>query len=259
MLFVDTVRIESARFVDALTSTAPDASVPCCPDWRAADLLWHLTEVQHFWGSIVEGLLSDPGDVPELERPTDAELGALFVDRSERLVRALTGADPYDECWSWDEHGGGSVAWVSRRQAHEALIHRVDAEQAAGRELSDIPVDIAADGVDEALGVQMSGIPDWAEFVPSGGTMELYLRDADRAHRLEIGRMVGTSLASGRHYDLAVIELRDAVTEPSTIVAADAKDLYLWLWGRGSDQSFVVDGDQVLVGTLRAIAADSMG
>jgi hypothetical protein len=49
------------------------------------------------------------------------------------------------------------------------------------------------------------------------------------------------------------------VTEPSTIVAADAKDLYLWLWGRGSDESFVVDGDQVLVGTLRAIAADSMG
>jgi uncharacterized protein (TIGR03083 family) len=192
MLFVETIQIESARFADALASVAPDAAVPCCSEWRAADLLWHLTEVQHFWGSIVEGLLSDPGDVPELDRPSDDDLGALFVDRSERLVRVLAAADPYDECWSWDEHGGGSVAWVRRRQAHEAAIHRVDAEQAAGRDLSGIPVDLAADGIDEALTVQTSGIPAWAEFVPSGGTMEMYARDADRAFGLESGRMVGS-------------------------------------------------------------------
>jgi hypothetical protein len=214
--------------------------------------------VQHFWGAIVEGLLDDPEGVPDLERPVDEELVDLFVDRSDRLVRALSDADPYDECWSWDTHGGGSVAWVARRQAHEAAIHRVDAEQAAGRDLSEITVDLAADGIDEALSVQMSGIPDWAKFVPGGGTMELYATDADRPYGLEIGRMVGTSLASGRHYDLAVIEVRDHLSEPSTVVAAEAVPLYLWLWGRGGDESFSVDGDHALVGALRSIAAESM-
>jgi hypothetical protein len=104
----------------------------------------------------------------------------------------------------------------------------------------------------------MSGIPGWAEFVPGGGTMELYATDADRPYRLELGRMVGTSLASGRHYDLAVIEVLEHLSEPLTVVAAEAVPLYLWLWGRGGDESFSVDGDHALVGTLRSIAAESM-
>jgi hypothetical protein len=34
----------------------PDGAVrvPACPDWDADDLLWHLAEVQWFWGTIVD-------------------------------------------------------------------------------------------------------------------------------------------------------------------------------------------------------------
>lgn len=260
MDFVDIVRSASARFAEAARQVDPAAPVPCCDEWRVADLVWHLTEVQDFWGSIVEGRLDEPdrARANAVKRPEDHELLALFEDRSARLAAALAEADPYDECWSWDEHGGGSVAWVRRRQAHEALVHRVDAEQAAGLPLDPIDPAVAADGVDEALTVQLSGIPDWAKFVPGGGTMELYARDADRAFDFEIGRMVGTSLASGRYYDLAVLAMREHIVEPSAVVAANAVDLYLWLWGRGGTDRFVVDGDQVLVGTVRAIAAESM-
>lgn len=258
MDFVRIVEDASTRFLAAARAAPADAPVPCCPDWRTADLLWHLTETQHAWGEIVERRLTEP-QVPDLERPADEELPALFADRSTRLAAVLADADPYDECWSWDEVTGGSVAWVRRRQAHEALVHRVDAEQAAGWEIDPIEPPVAADGVDEMLMVYLSGIPAWADFVPGGGTVELYATDADRAFTFEIGRMVGTSLASGRSYDLPAIEFRDAVTDPSVIVAAPAGALYLWLWGRRGSEGFTIDGDATLVATLRAIAADAGG
>ncbi len=258
MDFIQTVADASERFIEVLEATDLDADVPSCPDWRAADLLWHLTEVQDFWAEVVEQLADERPDVDPV-RPDDADLPAAFRSASARLAAALAEADPYDECWSWDEHGGGSVAWVRRRQAHEAVIHRVDAELAAGVEPASIPVDVAADGIDEMLGVQMSGIPGWAEYVPGGGTVELHARDADRTFAFEMGRMVGTSLASGRHYDLGVIERRESLGDPSVIIVGDAADLYLWLWGRGGDDSFVVEGDHALVGAIRALAADSTG
>lgn len=226
MDFVQTVADASRRFVDVLDSTPLDSDVPSCPGWNAADLLWHLAEVQNTWGDVVERLAKERPTV-ELERPGDDELADVFRRASDRLVTALGEADPYDECWSWDEHGGGSVAWVRRRQAHEAVIHRVDAELAAGAAVDPIPTDIAADGIDELLTVYMSGIPDWADFIPGGATIVIHARDTDRSFEFELGRMVGTSLASGRHYDLGAIEPRANIVEPSVIVAGDAAELYL--------------------------------
>ena len=47
------LRSESRRFRDVLAGCASDALVPGCPAWTAADLLWHLAEVQWFWGTII--------------------------------------------------------------------------------------------------------------------------------------------------------------------------------------------------------------
>ena len=45
---------ESRRFRDVLADCDPAARVPGCPDWDAADLLWHLGgEVQDFWAWVV--------------------------------------------------------------------------------------------------------------------------------------------------------------------------------------------------------------
>ena len=51
---------ESARFAHAVSMAAPDAPVPPCPAWNADDLLWHLGEVQWFWGTIVRQRASTP-------------------------------------------------------------------------------------------------------------------------------------------------------------------------------------------------------
>ena len=47
----------NARFADAAAEAVLahgwSAHVPGCPGWRLADLVWHLSEVQHFWAWIV--------------------------------------------------------------------------------------------------------------------------------------------------------------------------------------------------------------
>ena len=41
--YLDHIRTESARFRAVLTGCDPTARVPACPDWNAADLVWHLS------------------------------------------------------------------------------------------------------------------------------------------------------------------------------------------------------------------------
>ena len=51
----------SAGFADA-TRADLDARVEHCPDWSVADLVWHLTEVHCFWGTIVAEQMPSPPD-----------------------------------------------------------------------------------------------------------------------------------------------------------------------------------------------------
>ena len=44
-----------------------------------------------------------------------------------------------------------------RRMAHETTVHRVDAEQAAGRPVAPVPAALAVDGIDEVFGVFVVG------------------------------------------------------------------------------------------------------
>ena len=93
--FLDHLAADSARFRDGARDGPPRCRVPTCPDWDADDLLWHLGEVQWFWGEIAERGLTDPADLDAMnasreERPGDrAGLLAFFDRSSERLHRVL--------------------------------------------------------------------------------------------------------------------------------------------------------------------------
>ncbi|MEX0834789.1 MAG: maleylpyruvate isomerase family mycothiol-dependent enzyme, partial [Nitriliruptor sp.] len=164
--YTDIVAEQSARFLAVLRRADPDGVVPSTPAWTVADLVWHLAEVQWFWGAIVSDLLEDVDALTEPDRPEGAALVDLLRRSSADLVGALRERDPADTCWSWHEDGR-SVGWVARRQAHEALIHRVDAELAAGVPVSAAPAELAADGVDELLRVMLK-LPSWGTFTPDG-------------------------------------------------------------------------------------------
>lgn len=252
--FVGVTDRETGRFIEAARRGRLGDDVPSCPGWSVADLVAHLLEVQTFWATIVEGRLDDPAEVPDMSRPPDTELVGAMDAARRRLVRALGDAEPDEACWTWAAHDR-SVGFVVRRQAHEALIHRVDAELGAGSAVTAIEPELAADGVSELLDSYMTHLPDWATFTRDGQGVHLAATDFDRRWKLAFGRFSGTSPVSGNTYDFDSAIVDDEA--PSTLrLSGAAADLDRWLWGRGAVDGLAVDGDASLVGRLRAIAAE---
>jgi uncharacterized protein (TIGR03083 family) len=254
--YVELVRDEARRFFDVLDGVDLGAAVPSCPDWSVADLLYHLAEVHDMWAQVAGQLLQDPGDIVELPRPSDEQLRATLADRTAALVAALSSRSPEDRCWSWSELGD-DIAWVARRQAHEALVHRVDAELAAGVEVTPVAPEVAADGVDELVRGFLVGVPDWAQLDLDGVTVGVWCTDVGTRHVLALGRMTGTSPNSGRSYDLPAASLAEAATPVDGEVAGPAWALDRWLWGRGEMEELTVRGYSEHVDRLRALVVDA--
>lgn len=253
---------ESARAADALAAAPLGRSVPSCAGWSAADLAYHLGEVQDFWSNLVDGAPTGPDDLEETARRPDDELVPFLRTRTAALLAALAARDPADPCWSWSPTGG-TVGWVYRRQAHEALVHRVDAEQTADLPVTDPGVELAADGVDEMLGVMVSGLPPWAAFTPDGSRVRVLATDARRDWVLASGRFAGTSPRTGTSYDEECAELvrgtqaDGADQDVDATISGTAWELDLWLWGRSAGKTLERDGDQRVLERLRALIVES--
>ena len=252
--FVEHVRRESARFAACLAGADATARVPTCPDWSADDLLWHLAEVQLFWGAIVRDRLQDPdaAEAAKPERPDDrAGLLELFATATAGLVDTLTTTPADTEVWTWaTDH---SVRFVCRRQAHEALIHRLDAELVAG-DSSPIDRDLASDGVDEALAIMHGEVPPWGTFTPDGTNGTVATGDTGRVWSLAFGRFLGTGPESGNAYDLdSFTVVERAGSEPAFTLRGTAAGLDSWLWGRGPVTALAIDGDRDAFARLEQI------
>ena len=234
--YLDHIRAESARFREVLADCDPAARVPACPDWDAADLLWHLTTVQAFWAKVV-GTRPGPPDEADEGRRTGRS-------RTTRCWRPSTStpppwstrsraADPAEEAWHWSaDH---TVGASYRRQAHEALIHRLDAEEAAGQVTALDPA-LAADGVLEALTVMYGGCPPWGTITP----VRPRRRRPDHRHRRRPAR------GARRGSPAPTPTTARPTTSPTSRVVerrrrarrwrrsrGTAADLDAWLWHRG--------------------------
>jgi uncharacterized protein (TIGR03083 family) len=245
---------DSDRFADLLLDADPMQPVPSCPDWTTVDLLWHLTEVQWFWGTMVRERVEDPAALPSAapERPTDlVSLGHVFATVSAALEDALASAPPETPVWTWSRDQ--TVGWVRRRQAHEALIHRVDAELATGQ-ASEIDPDLASDGVDEVLRGMHAPVPEGAQFDHDGGTVRLEAGDTGAAWTVALGRRSGTDPESGKTYDeTALLVLDDSGAAPEATVRASAADLDCWLWGRLAADRVERSGDEQALAHLQSV------
>lgn len=247
--FVGHLVAESHRFRDVVAAAPARVPVPACPDWDVDDLLWHLAEVQWFWGSVISVRPADPPDaVPD--RPTGRRATLDFFDgASSGLADALSEADPTEEAWSWSDDR--TVGFTQRRQAHEALIHRLDAEQAAGV-VTPLPVDLAADGVAELMEVMHGGEPpDWGSFTPSGLHTAIEMTDAARRIRVATGRFEGVHPPSERLLEFAhVLVVDDGPAD--AVVRGTAADLDAWLWRRRDDSDISIDGDPAAYAEFRS-------
>ena len=253
------IKAESARFLDVLSTCPPDARVPSCPDWDAADLLWHLGTVQYFWHKIISTRPAGPDDYVEPERPeTYAELLAFFATTHDSFVAALAAARPEEQAWSWSLPTDQNVAFTFRRQAHEALIHRLDAELAAGVS-SSMPADLATDGVHEALDVMFGGLPPWGTFTPQPTYVDYRITDTGVSIWAQIGTFAGTS-PEGKAYDGEPDQhvVPDPGVAPALVVSGTAADLDAWLWHRVGDERVSIEGDDAVRAVVTAVLGQSI-
>ncbi len=171
---------------------------------------------------------------------------AFFLDNtradSARLaeVAARDQAAPVPSCPGWTVDD--LLLSGSGRMAHETVVHRVDAELAAG-EVTPVDPELAADGVDEVLRVMLCG-PWWAD----GDTAE----PVDAAVRLSTGDRSWTVWLDARQ--AALVEDGDAAAE----IAGEPEDLLLWLWGRRDDSAVRFTGDPDVVRRFRRRLAEGL-
>lgn len=243
--YLDHIRTESARFRAVLAECDPTARVPSCPEWDAADLLWHLGEVQHWWHHVIDTRPAPPDAYVEPERPSsyDGLLG-FFGEWHDRFMTVVSAADPADPAWSWSSNPlHQKVAFTYRRQAHEALIHRLDAELAAGT-VTPLPIDLAADGVDETLDVMYGGLPAWGRFDPLPQYVEYRMSDAGQSVWTRIGWFSGTDGDGVEHADEPDQHVVDAPgVAADLVISATADRLDAWLWHRHDDTGVTFEGD----------------
>jgi len=231
---IDALALESERFGRAARA-ALDVRVPSCPDWTLGDLVWHLSSVQWVWNEIVRARALEREAIGQPDDRSDEELGDWFDEVSAGLVEALRSTDPEVRVWSW-AGGQQDVAWVARRQAHEAAVHRWDAQSALGTP-EPIGSDLAADGIAEFFDWMLTS-EDATGF---DGTVRVRLAPTDR----EVARTI--EISDGRIDPTAH-------TTPDVTVRGSASDLLLLLWRRVGPDGAAVEGDRAALDRFLAVA-----
>lgn len=201
-----------------------EAAVPGT-EWNVRELVLHTGGI-HRWAADIVTTGSKTFDTPAGEAvgsgPDDDELAEWFENGHTALVATLRSAAADVDCATFLPADSPLHFW-SRRQAHETAIHRVDAEGAAGDEVTLFDTTFAQDGIAEivrgfaarrsnerkaTLGLDAADGPSW--LITFGG---------ERIEADESEDLVGTDVT----------------------IRGVSSDLYRWLWNRPSDA--VVDGD----------------
>ena len=256
-VYLDHLEADSARFAEVLDGADQAAMVPACPEWSAFDLAHHLAEVQHFWTQVVSRRLADGEQVEAIEAPARperyADCVALVRDTSDLLLQALRSTAPETPAWTWSNEQ--SVGFTYRRQAHEALIHRLDAEQVAGTP-TPLPAALSADGVDEILRIVYGGCPPWGTITPTPRrTLRLRCSDTGHSWLVTMATFTGDEPGGEEHVeepDIHIAETDDGSDVRATITST-AADLDAWLWHRVGDDSIEFEGDETLLAELRQV------
>lgn len=218
---------ECTRFA-TLCEDILDHAVPSCPGWTVQDLIEHLGTV-HRRAIARIGSQTDPTGI-ELNIPTETTEMLNWFDAGWReLDRAFTETPPSAQAWNWTGQNQ-TVGWMIRRQAHEAAIHRYDAELAhmglpsvaAFKSLptESIPFgyvpEFAKDGLNERLYVSIAGRSNLKGSLP--GSLHFHAND--------------TEAESTITFIDGVFTIEEGHSKADAAIRGTASELYLWSWGR---------------------------
>lgn len=260
--FLEHIAAESALFRGAITAAPAGAPVPTCPGWTADDLLWHLGEVQYFWGEIAKRRIAPDGSVEPVEadkpeRPATREGLLDFFDAANALLLQSLGAlTPETPLWMWSFDR--TAGYVRRRQAHEALIHRVDAELTAELPVSPIDCRLATDGVDEALWIMFGVDPQTQPGLvaaPTSAPVSITAVESMQSWTITPTTVTGQDSDGDEWGGAAKFVVADGIDAPAAEFTGTAADLDLWLWGRPQHAPIERQGDSTALRGVQALVA----
>jgi uncharacterized protein (TIGR03083 family) len=149
--YLTEIRASTAQLADIVSGHDPDLPVPTCPDWTLRQLATHLGRVHRWAAQIVSTRATERipfNSAPDGKYPAEpAEQAAWLNAGASRVIAAITDAAEAP-VWAFGQLAPASF-WA-RRQAHETMMHRADAELAVGRDVV-LDAGLAADGIDEWL------------------------------------------------------------------------------------------------------------
>lgn len=213
----------------AAAETAPDATVTACPGWSSTDLAIHTTGVHRRVAHWCAGRVTAPERWPDHEPPDPTAPWDWCRDGLRLVVAALRDIGPDEPVWSWTDRRNGG--FYHRRMLHETVVHRWDAQEAAGTP-GTIDADIALDGINELIdvGLRFRGDGSSVEY-PNA---DVLLERTDGTDRWRLRAVDGT---------LLVAHNGDAGGSADAIVHGHAGDLLLYAWGRRGHVSISGDRD----------------
>ena len=241
----DCLGTDFGRLREVAADADPGAAVPTCPDWAMADLLRHVAEVYlHKTECMRLGRDPDPWPPEGLAGEPPLEL----LDRSYAALTAEFAARrPEEHAFTWYGPDQSVGFWI-RRMAQETVIHRVDAELAAGAQIAAIPDDLAADGIDELLVIFVQyGTTNWLSYFPE-------LTGLTSDHAVSV-------VTPKRTWLLRLTPTGAWVAEPGpdqvrATVEGPAPEVLLRLWNRGG-QGATITGDEETRAVLRKVLVTS--
>jgi uncharacterized protein (TIGR03083 family) len=231
--WLDAVRSNSGLLARAARTAGLEAAVPTTPGWTVADLIQH-TGVRHRWVTeIIETKAQERVGRAEIPGPGQGDDAvAWFEAGAAGLLSTLEAADPDTPVWTWSSAEPVPARFWFRRVAHETVIHRVDAESAAGDVGPIEPAALAADGIDELLElvtVRTEGDD------PGGLSGSFHFHTTDVAGEWVVV-FAGGAMTVRREHAKADVAVRGA-----------ASDLELFLYNRRGADGLDVFGDPALV------------
>jgi uncharacterized protein (TIGR03083 family) len=225
----------------SVSEAALGSKVPTCPEWTVNDLVSHVAHVYlHKVECIRHNAQPKPWPPPGLSEGSQLEL----LHRAYReLLTELISRPPEWPAFGWYE-SDQTVGFWRRRMAQETVIHRIDAELAAGVPSQPVPEELALDGIDEVLLVFLA----WS----STKWTEEFAAELEPKEPGSIGVSAGGKrwLVSWEPTGLVTASLGDGPAGAE--ISASPEVMLRWLWRR-SDGPLTVSGDEAKVDQLRRL------
>lgn len=193
-----------------------DEPVAACPGWTVTDLVAHQAGVYRF---VIAQLRAEPhGELARFDPPEPGPPLEVLREAADELLATLRATDPSEHRPNWA--GEPTAAFWFRRMAQETLVHRLDAELAAGVEGPVDPV-LALDGIDE-LGDTFLRFAAQRGITGSGETVHLHATDEDLPRA---GEWMFTFHPEG-------VDVEHRHGKGDMAVRGPARELLLFAWNR---------------------------